>query len=62
MVMPSVVISSSPLVRYSVPPESAGANVIVSLPGLALASPRASRNERPPPSAVSCASVPPSNV
>src|SRR5215470_12562620 len=46
MVMPPVVISSSPLVRNSVPPERSAANVIVSwaLP-LPLASARASRSE-----------------
>src|SRR6516225_2708343 len=47
MVMPSWVIKSGPLVRTSVPPKSPGANVMVSLPGVPLASARASRSERP---------------
>src|SRR5262250_3750775 len=46
MVMPPVVISSSPLVRDSVPPERLAANVIVSWALLLpLASARASRSE-----------------
>jgi hypothetical protein len=63
MVMPSVVIVSSPLCRNSTPPASDASNLIVSgsAAPLALASPSASRSERPLPSGAAGVSLP-SNV
>jgi hypothetical protein len=63
MVMPSVVIASSPFCRNSTPAASEGSNLIVSgsASPLALASPSASRSERPLPSGAPLVSLP-SNV